>query len=345
MAEKDVLSQEEIDALLTSVDDEDKSGAEDEVSPLDAAASSIQEAAAKASIEEAGDGQFKVINFTSQERIVRGELPVLEKIHDRAIKLFSNDIYQLMGKDLTFNQDPLQIIKHHELIASLPNPTLTNVFRFRPLRGKAAIMYDAVFVYNLVDNYYGGSSQFTALKDRFDFTATELSVMESVTKALVKNIELAWQPIIRIEATKLSEEMNPQLVHFSEPNELLLVSKFNLDFGKEKGAFSVIFPYSMVEPIKQRLEFGASRPDDEIDPNWIMSLREEIMEVPLTISASMRDTESTIGKVLDWKVDDFIPLEMKEVVVLDIEGTRSYTSTLGRANDMRAVKIIKRINH
>ncbi|WED43743.1 flagellar motor switch protein FliM [Legionella cardiaca] len=336
MAEKEVLSQEEIDALLNTVD-EDESIKQD--------GSPTSDANDLSNANHSREEDVQVLNFSSQERVVRGELPVLDKIHDRAARFFANDIYQLMAKDLQIKQEALSIVKHREFLSSLPNPTLMTIRRFKPLRGKALILFDSTFVYDLVDYYFGGSSQFLAQKTRTDFTATELRVMEIIIEKLVHNIEQAWAPIIKLEALKVGDETNPQLVHIGEPNELLLVSRFNLDFGKEMGSFSFVIPYTMVEPIKQQLELGAARPDDEIDPNWVMSLKEELMDVELTVSSVMAKTSSTLGKVMEWQIGEFIPMERNEEVTLDIEGTPGFTATMGSANEKRAVKIIKKISY
>lgn len=341
MVEKDVLSQEEIDALLSSVD----SGSDEELTD---ASETIETSAepSPAKIKPAVDkDHIQVLNFAAQERIVRGELPVLEKIHDRAARFFSNDIYLLMAKDFEIKQEPLAIVKHIEYFNALPNPSLMSIQRFKPLRGKALVLFDSTFVYDLVDYYFGGSSHFLAQKDKTDFTAAELRVMDIIIKKLLGNIQQAWAPIIHIEPIRVNEETNPQLVHIAEPDEMVLVSRFNLNFGKEKGSFSIVIPYSMVEPIKQQLELGAARPDDEIDPNWIMSLQEELMDVELEISSAMAQAQSTIGKVLYWQAGDFIPMEKTEEVTLDIEGTPGFSATLGIANEKRAVKIIKKISY
>lgn len=338
MAEKEVLSQEEIDALLNTVEDEEASIKTMEDVLAD-------EKAEYVGADSGAADHIHVLNFANQERIVRGELPVLDKIHDRAARFFANDIYLLMARDLQIKQEPLSIVKHREFLTSLPNPTLINIRRFKPLRGKALILFDSTFVFDVVDYYFGGSSQFLAQKSRTDFTATELRVMDIIIGKLARNIEQAWAPIIKLDVIRMGDETNPQLVHLAEPNELLLVSRFNVDFGKEIGSFYFVIPYSMVEPIKQQLELGAARPDDEIDPNWMNSLKDELMEVELNVSSVIGRTSSSLGKVMEWKVDDFVPLEKNEVVTLDIEGTPGFTVTLGGVNDKRAVKIIKQISY
>ncbi len=348
MVEKDVLSQEEIDALLESVDnvaegDSDEQTAAEELNEEQSRDDSDTEDGGTSS--RTAEGGIKPLNFTNQKRIVKGQLPVLDKIYDRAIRYFATDIYQLTAKDFEIKQDPLLIVKHREFMSGLPNPSLMNIYKFKPLRGKGIILFDSVFVYDLVDYYFGGSTQFFAQKDRTDFTATELRVMDVVYKKFTANLAHAWEPIMKLDLMKVNEETNPQLVNIAEPDEMLLVAHFALDFGKEKGSFYIILPYSMLEPIKQQLELGASRPDDEIDPNWIKSLKEELMDVELTISSVMAQAASTLGNVMSWQVNDFIPLEVREVVTLDIEGTPSFTATMGSANEKRALKIIKTISY
>lgn len=350
MAEKDVLSQEEIDALLHSVDDPnaEEVPAGEEIPPeavKDLPEDSAFKRSGEAKKEEASAEEIRVLNFKTQERIVRGQLPVLDKIYDRAMRLFAGDIYQLTAKDFEIKQEPLLIIKQIDFTSSLANPSLMSTYRFRPLRGKALIAFDATFVYDLVDYYFGGNSQFLAQKDKTDFTATEFRVMESVIKKLVNNLQKAWEPILEMDIMKIADETNPQLVHISEPNEMLLVTRFTINFGQEDGSFCCALPYSMIEPIKQQLDLGAARPDDEIDPNWIKSLKEELMDVSLTVSATMAETKGALGTVMTWKEGDFIPIELKEEVTLDIEGTPSFTGTLGSAGDKRALKIINKIDY
>lgn len=349
MAEKDVLSQEEIDALLESVDEvaEDE-GAGEQAEPTTTAA---EGQAAETSVSPLGTeatsiaDEIKTINFTGQERIVKGQMPVLDKIYDRAARLFSSEIYHITGRDFQIKQDPLAMMKSRDFMGALPNPSFIGIYKIKPLRGKGIIIFDSTFVYDIVDYYFGGSSQFFAQKDKSDFTASELKVMEVVSKKLTNNLITAWEPIMSIDVTKISVETNPQLVNITEPHEMLVVARFCLDFGKETGTFHFVFPYSMMEPIKQQLELGASRPDEEIDPNWIKSLKEELMDVELTVTAAMTETISSLGKVMAWQVGDFVPLEMSEIVCLDIEGNPSFTASLGTLNDARALKIIKKISY
>ena len=84
---------------------------------------------------------------------------------------------------------------------------------------------------------------------------------------------------------------------------------------------------------------------DKVAKYCAIKLGWPLMDVELTISSAMAQTTSTLGKVMSWQAGDFIPLEMSEIVTLDIEGTPSFTATLGSANEKRALKIIKTISY
>lgn len=341
MADKEVLSQEEIDALLNSVEtSEDASEEAEEALTGDSAIGSGSSTNPDASADKT---QVVAHYFANQARIIRGELPVLEKIHDRACRFFINDLYLLMSRELEIKQEALAVIKHKEFMGQLSNPTLISVYRFKPLRGKMLVLFDSIFIYDLVDYYFGGNIQFSPSKNRTDYTATELRVMEIVITKFIECIHQAWLPIIELEQQHVAEETNPQLVHLAEPEEMLLVSRFHVNFGKEVGNFAIAMPYTMVEPIKQLLEMGATRPDDEIDPNWINSLRDELMEVPLNIRAILSKTSCALHEVMNWQEGDFIPMDIPEIVTMDIEETPAFQASVGTANDKRALKIIQRV--
>ena len=88
------------------------------------------------------------------------------------------------------------------------------------------------------------------------------------------------------------------------------------DESSEGGEISSTKPAEF-EPIKEQLERGASRLDDELDPNWIKSLKEKLKEVTLTVSLPMAETKNTVHTVMSWQIDDFIP--MNEIVTRDIK--------------------------
>lgn len=344
MSDKEILSQEEIDALLQNVDEEDQQGAESSNDDVVAAKGDETEEHSSESHKSSDDSPVS-IDFFNQERIVRGQLPVMDRIYDRMAKRYVEEVYQMMSKEIAIEQQAMKIYKYKELIASLRIPTMVRVFRLRPLRGKAMILFDSTFVFNLVDNYFGGSSQFNSHIERMDFTPTEVRIVASFIDSLLDTIVYSWSSVLKITSQSINTETNPQLVNICEANDLMLVNRFQTKFEKPSGEFTVVLPYSMIEPIKQQLELGTGGSDEDADPNWTKSLVDELMDVELPVKSTLGETQVPLSQINEYKEGDFIPLTINETVTLDVENIPLFTAQVGSADEKSALQIINKIKY
>ncbi|MGM0633465.1 MAG: flagellar motor switch protein FliM, partial [Pseudomonadota bacterium] len=149
---QDLLSQDEIDALLHGVDDGDVDTDED-LAP----------------------GEVRSYDLTSQDRIVRGRMPTLEMINERFARYTRISLFNLMRRSAEVSVNGVQINKFGEYLHTMYVPTSLNLVKFRPLRGTALIVLDARLVFALVDNYFGGDGRHAKIEGR-EFTPTELRV-------------------------------------------------------------------------------------------------------------------------------------------------------------------------
>ena len=127
---QDLLSQDEIDALLHGVDD----GAVETDIDLDPKA-------------------VKTYDLTSQDRIVRGRMPTLEMINERFARYTRISMFNLLRRTADVSVGGIQILKFGEYVHTLYVPTSLNMVKFRPLRGTALFILDAKLVFKLVDNF------------------------------------------------------------------------------------------------------------------------------------------------------------------------------------------------
>ncbi len=130
MAVQDLLSQDEIDALLHGVDD---GLVETEV--------------------EATPGSVKSYDLTSQDRIVRGRMPTLEMINERFARYTRISMFNLLRRSADVAVGGVQVMKFGEYVHSLYVPTSLNLVKMKPLRGTALFILDAKLVFKLVDNF------------------------------------------------------------------------------------------------------------------------------------------------------------------------------------------------
>ncbi|MCK5188790.1 MAG: flagellar motor switch protein FliM, partial [Methylococcales bacterium] len=156
MSSSDLLSQDEIDALLHGVDDGDIE-AED--------------------IEEEVESGVRSYDFNSQDRIVRGRMPTLEMVNERLARYFRISLFNFLRRSAEISISGIQVQKFSEYIQGLFVPTNLNIVRFSPLRGRALVVMEPRLVFTAVDNFFGGGGKFYNKVEGREFTPTEMRVI------------------------------------------------------------------------------------------------------------------------------------------------------------------------
>lgn len=321
MAVTDLLSQDEIDALLHGVDDGDIETEAEELPP----------------------GQARSYDFGSQDRIVRGRMPTLEMINERFARYMRISLFNLLRRSADIAVNGVQMIKFGEYVHSLFVPTSLNLVRFRPLRGTALFMLDAKLVFILVDNFFGGDGRFHAKIEGREFTPTELRIVQMVLKQAFIDLKEAWAPVFEIDFEYLGSEVNPHLANIVSPSEVVVVCSFRIELDGGGGDFHVTIPYSMIEPIRELLDAGVQSDSYETDDRWVKALQEEIMDAPVEISCTLTEAEISLRKMMDLQEGDVIPIEMPEYVVLRAEDIPTFRANHGISNGNLALKILEAI--
>ena len=313
---QDVLSQDEIDALLHGVDGGD----------VDTEA-------------EVDDGSARGYDFNSQERIVRGRLPTLEMINERFARNFRISLFNLLRRNAELSVSGVQMLKFAEYVHSLYVPTSVNLVRVKPLRGTALFVIDPKLVFVVVDNYFGGEGRFYNKIEGRDFTPTEQRIIQMLLEQAFVDMAKAWEPVTKLDFTYQSSEVNPHLANIVSPSEVVVVSTFRIDLEGGGGDLHVTMPYSMIEPIRDLLDAGVQSDVTEVDDRWVGSLRNEIFEAEIEVKANLVETQMNIGDVNKLQLGDVIPFEMPEKVILESKGIPLFRGKMGLSNGKVSIKV------
>ncbi len=319
----DLLSQDEIDALLHGVDDVEE---EDE----------IEEAATRA------DGSADY-DFSSQDRIVRGRMPTLEMVNERFARHMRISLFNMMRRTAEVSINGIQMIKFGEYIHTLFVPTSLNMVRFRPLKGTGLITMEARLVFILVDNFFGGDGRYHAKIEGREFTPTERRIIQMLLKLIFEDYKEAWSPVMDVSFEYLDSEVNPSMANIVSPTEVVVISSFHIELDGGGGDFHIALPYSMLEPIRELLDAGVQSDKEDTDMRWSKALRDEIMDVPVSLNTKFLEVDLPLSQIMDLQVGDIIPIEMPEHITVLIEDLPTYRAKLGRSRDNIALKIEEKI--
>jgi flagellar motor switch protein FliM len=318
MSINDLLSQDEIDALLHGV----TSGDIDTDTDEDQESSGVQS-----------------YDFTSQDRIVRGRMPTLEMINERFARHFRISLFNMLRRTAEIAVGGVQMLKFAEYVHSLFVPTSLNLVRVSPLRGTALFVFDPKLVFIIVDNFFGGDGRFHAKIEGREFTPTEQRVISMILQQSFNDMREAWSPVLPVEFQFINSEVNPHFANIVSPSEVVVVSTFHVELEGGGGDLHITMPYSMLEPIRDLLDAGVQSDRSERDERWTLALREEIKEAHVEVDASLTKLQLSLREIMQMKAGDIIPLELPDLITVCAEEVPVFKGIYGASRGNVAVKI------
>ncbi|MFL1484380.1 flagellar motor switch protein FliM [Marinobacter sp. LN3S78] len=315
---QDLLSQDEIDALLHGVDDGD----------ID-------------TYDETDEEGVKQYDLASQDRIVRGRMPTLEMINERFARYTRISLFNLLRRNADVSTGGIQIMKFGEYIHTLYVPTSLNLVKVRPLRGTGLFIMDAKLVFKLVDNFFGGEGRHAKIEGR-EFTPTETRIVQMVLDQVFVDMREAWQAVLKVDFEYLSSEVNPAMANIVSPSEVVVISTFHVELDGGGGELHLALPYSMIEPIREVLDAGVQSDIDDVDERWVNALQEDIQDVLVPVNAMVCRRRISLREVAKFKAGDVIPVEMPDSLEMTANGIPIYKATMGTRDGKLALRIKER---
>ena len=317
MSINDLLSQDEIDALLHGVDSGSVNTAEPDAAP----------------------GEARSYDFASQDRIIRGRMPTLEMVNERFARLWRIGLFNLIRRSAELSVRGIELIKFGDYLHSLYVPTNLNLIRFKPLRGTGLIVFEPTLVFAIVDNFFGGDGRYPTRIEGREFTATEMRVIQLMLKQTFTDLREAWGPVMNVDFDYINSEINPHFANIVSPREYVVVSRFHVELDSGGGDIHITLPYSMLEPIRELLDAGIQSDRNDRDESWAIMLREQLDTAEVELSSVLAKRRMSLRELTSLKIGDVLPIEMPKQVPLCVEGIPVFTGEFGVSNERNAIKI------
>jgi len=312
------LSQDEVDALLEGVGgDVDDVPAEQE------------------------DSGVRPYNLATQERIVRGRMPTLDIIHESFARQFRIGLSNFLRRGVEISIGPSKVSKYSEFIRHLVVPSSLNMVQFKPLRGKALMIFSPDLVFLMVDNLFGGDGRFHTRGEGRDFTQTEQRIIQRVLNIVIEAYTKSWEPVYPIAFEYIRSEMNAQRVNIANPNEVVVSVTFSIELGQVSGDMHFCIPYSMIEPIKDLLSSSLQATDQDVDKHWLRLMRQQIQMADIEIVADLGTAEISLRDIVNMKVGDVIPLDIPKTVEAKVDGIPVMECAYGKFNGQYTLRVEK----
>lgn len=194
------------------------------------------------------ESSIDFINFNS----ANNDLPILDIINERFLRNFrvsvSNHLHTICNVNLSTSRLTLK-----EWLED--NKTLSCMFLIQTpsLNSAIYLKFDHVLMNGIIDILTGGTGKASAESTHKEITQIELTLMQTIASMAIDDLNEAWKPVFKINASYVRTEVNPKFMIYDHPTTKLYSVKHKIEFAGTSGVFEVIYPYSCLFPIREIL--------------------------------------------------------------------------------------------
>lgn len=317
-----VLSQDEIDALLGGLDEvaEPEEEKKEEV------------------VTEKAD--LVAYDFTKASHLSGSKFPAFAIINDyfnRGLRSTMSSILRVMVDSTVV---PIEIITFREFLRRVPVPSSLHIMKMEPLRGQVMMVIDSKLFYTIVEIFLGSTSIGRSRIEGREFTSIEQRLIRRIVNSLEKDLEKAWQPIIPINIQYVRNEINPQFAKIVQDEDIVVICKYQMDIEEVNGVVHLCIPFNVIQPVKSKLMSNLQAEESE-DPVWKAHLIHNMREAPVEIRVPLGFAQISGRELLDLEVGDIIQLDTHtdENLVATIQGQAKYIGSPGVYKGQKAFKV------
>ncbi len=319
-----VLSQEEIDALLGGI-----SGDQIEMS---------EEVGEEVSEE---DADVQAFDFADQDRYLRGWLPTLKTIHDRFARLLRQSLSTTLRRAVEIQVCSQTVCNFGDFSRCLEKPSSLHLLKLDPLKGSGLLVLPARLILTLVGLLFGGDDKPLEVSEDRDFTIIEDRVISKSADDICRAYSDSWTPVMPLKVSVGSSETNILFINIAQPNDPVTVIDCDVVIEGHRSSLSIYIPYTAIEPIKDILKGSFVSDDLDLDNQVTRRLKSLLMEAPVEIHAMLGTATITGRDLLQMKVGDVIQLnkDYEHPVEILVEEIRKFWGVIGAHKNGRALQI------
>lgn len=319
----DVLSQSEIDALLSAI--------------------STGEMTADDIKKDDEEKRVKVYDFKRALRFSKDQIRSLTRVHENFARLITTFFSAQLRTYVQITVASVDQIPFEEFVRSIPNMTLINVFEVPPLDGNILMEINPNIAYSMLDRMMGGMGESHSNVD--NLTEIETKIMTNLFERSFDNLREAWESIAEIDPMLVELEVNPQFLQMISPNETVVVISLNTVIGETSGMINICIPHVVLEPIVPNLSarYWMQSNTKEMSPEQVKALETNVRRSELPVSVELGTADITVQDFLMMQHGDVLQLDKQidSPLVLKVGNLSKFTVQPGKVNKKLAVQIIE----
>lgn len=328
----DILSQEEVDALLSAV----SAGGESDID----SSSDSDKSSTIFSSEDESEKSLSLYDFRRPDRVSKDQMRTLQNLHEGYARQFSTTLTNFLRTFVEIELVSVDQLTYSEFVMSISNPSCIYVFKMEPLEGNAIIEINPSLVFFIIDRLFGGQGR--PSEQNRELTLIEQNVIHRIVERGLNDLKDIWEHIGVFSPKIESYETNPQFVQIAPPGETVILISLEVRIQNASGLMSICFPYMLLESVINNLSGESWMSAQSASTSETKAVLEsELQDVMLTASTVIGKTTLTIRDLLQLQRGDMLCLDKPydSDLVIQIDGKTKMAARSGLIGRKKAVKI------
>lgn len=336
----DVLSQSEVESLLSALEPGAGRGGSGPAGPAPSAS--------KTARYDDGLSQISVYDFKRPERVSKDQMRAFQALHEGFSREFGAALSGMLRTIVEVKLISVDQLTYSEFVFSMENPTCFNLLSAAPLEGHMILDLNPSIIFPIVDRLLGGGKDGSAASyPRRPLTEIELRLVSRITDRAIECLTAAWVNVVKLQPKVVQVESNPQLVQIVPPNEVIVLISFEIMMGEMRGIMNLCIPYNTIEPLAGKLSSNTwtAYSTKQADRRELLNLQAGAAAAKVAIVVEMARTSFTAGELLNLEVGDVILTEKdhRSSIKVFIEGKEKFDGYPGMMKGHKAIRISRLI--
>ena len=281
--------------------------------------------------EEKKPKSATIYDFANPSHKLNAEWPILDDVNDRVASEFGSLLAHKLQVALQCQSLSTQSTRYSDCIAGLGSTCVIFELSLEPLKGTIWFCMDISVIATIVDAYFGGDAVLVPVEEARDLSRTEQRVVHHVIDAFISSLGTAWSSVMRINVKSIGT-VDVARVTNSSSDKIMVVGELLLLLGSTELPCQIIYPYESLEPYEAKLRQVEAATIAPQDQQFNDNFQGQLMHCEIDIRGVLSEMPITLGKLLELKSGDFIPLRDLQTVSFKTQNIPLFDASVGISN-------------
>lgn len=324
----DILSQDEVDLLLSTVSEEGE----------------IEDESGTPEITESAS--LTAYDFRRPERVSKEQLKGLQSLFEAFARELSVLLPPFLRTVVRVDLTAIDQLTYDEFILSVARPTSMTIVNMTPLDGKAVFEMSPSLVFPVVDRVLGGRGH--GLSTPRELTEIENRIVYRIALMMLDSWKRAWEQLVEFDMTIDNQENDPLIVQIVAGSEMIVLVGYEIHVGETVGSMSMCIPLLVLNPVLDQIS-QQTRFQRQLSPEVAQKTRDRIEQTVrnsvLKIEPILGRSRVTLRELAQLQTGDVVTLSTDEdgPLEIDVGGVPRFHGRAGRRGEQSSVQIVSLI--